>query len=64
MESIIIENAYPHGPFGAKGVGELPIDGPAPAIAAAVFSATSAFVNEIPITPERLMAEMEKGSKE
>jgi CO/xanthine dehydrogenase Mo-binding subunit len=61
MESIIIENAYPHGPFGAKGVGELPIDGPAPAIAAAVFSATGAFVNEIPITPERLMAEMEKG---
>jgi CO/xanthine dehydrogenase Mo-binding subunit len=64
MESIIIENAYPHGPFGAKGVGELPIDGPAPAIAAAVFSATGAFVSEIPITPERLMAEMEKGSKE
>ena len=60
MESIIIENAYPHGPFGAKGVGELPIDGPAPAIAAAVFSATGAFVNEIPITPERLMSEMEK----
>jgi len=59
MESIIIENAYPHGPFGAKGVGELPIDGPAPAIAAAVFSATGAFVNEIPITPERLMAAME-----
>jgi CO/xanthine dehydrogenase Mo-binding subunit len=60
MESIIIENAYPHGPFGAKGVGELPIDGPAPAIAAAVFNATGAFVHEIPITPERLMAEIER----
>jgi len=60
MESIIIENAYPHGPFGAKGVGELPIDGPAPAIAAAIFGATGAFVDEIPITPERLMAAMEE----
>jgi len=60
MESIIVENAYPHGPFGAKGVGELPIDGPAPAIAAAIFNATGAFVNEIPVTPERLMAEVEK----
>jgi CO/xanthine dehydrogenase Mo-binding subunit len=60
MESIIVENAYPHGPFGAKGVGELPIDGPAPAIAAAIFNATGAFVEEIPITPERLLAAVDK----
>lgn len=59
MDTIIIENQYPHGPFGAKGVGELPMDGAAPAIAAAVFNATGAFVNEIPITPERLQAAME-----
>jgi CO/xanthine dehydrogenase Mo-binding subunit len=56
METIIVEKAYPHGPFGAKGVGELPMDGAAPAIAAAVFNATGAFVSEIPITPERLMS--------
>ena len=55
METILIEKAYPHGPFGAKGIGELPMDGAAPAIAAAVFNATGAFVSEIPITPERLM---------
>jgi CO/xanthine dehydrogenase Mo-binding subunit len=60
METIIIENKYPHGPFGAKGVGELPMDGGAPAIAAAVFNATGAFVTEIPITPERLQSAMEK----
>jgi CO/xanthine dehydrogenase Mo-binding subunit len=59
METIIIEKEYPHGPFGAKGVGELPMDGGAPAIAAAVFNATGAFVNEIPITPERLQRRME-----
>ncbi len=60
METIIIEKEYPHGPFGAKGVGELPMDGAAPAIAAAVFNATGAFVAEIPITPERLQSAMEK----
>jgi CO/xanthine dehydrogenase Mo-binding subunit len=59
METIIIEKEYPHGPFGAKGVGELPMDGAAPAIAAAVFNATGAFVSEIPITPERLQAALE-----
>lgn len=58
METIIIEKQYPHGPFGAKGVGELPMNGAAPAIAAAVFNATGAFVTEIPITPERLEAAM------
>jgi len=55
METIVVEKEYPHGPFGAKGVGELPMDGAAPAIAAAVFNATGAFVSAIPITPERLM---------
>ncbi|MFL6214864.1 MAG: xanthine dehydrogenase family protein molybdopterin-binding subunit [Blastocatellia bacterium] len=60
MQTIIIENAYPHGPFGAKGVGELPMDGGAPAIAAAVFNATGAFIGEIPITPERLQAALEE----
>ncbi|HWN99270.1 MAG TPA: xanthine dehydrogenase family protein molybdopterin-binding subunit [Blastocatellia bacterium] len=59
METIIVENRYPHGPFGAKGVGELPMDGGAPAIAAAVFNATGAFVTEIPITPERLQTGLE-----
>src|SRR5205085_1994169 len=50
MRTIIVEKAYPHGPFGAKGVGELPMNGGAPAIAAAVFDATGAFVSEIPLT--------------
>lgn len=60
METIIVEKEYRNGPFGAKGVGELPMDGAAPAIAAAVFNATGAFVGEIPITPERLQAAIEK----
>jgi CO/xanthine dehydrogenase Mo-binding subunit len=62
METIIIEKEYPHGPFGAKGVGELPMDGAAPAIAAAIFNATGAFMSDIPITPERLMTAIENMS--
>jgi CO/xanthine dehydrogenase Mo-binding subunit len=59
METIIVEKEYPHGPFGAKGVGELPMDGAAPAIAAAVLNATGVLAHEIPITPERLLQAME-----
>jgi CO/xanthine dehydrogenase Mo-binding subunit len=59
METVIVENPYPHGPFGAKGVGELPMDGAAPAIAAAIFDATGAFVSEIPVSPERLQLALE-----
>jgi CO/xanthine dehydrogenase Mo-binding subunit len=62
METIIVEKPYLHGPFGAKGVGELPMDGAAPAIAAAVFNATGAFMDEIPITPERLQFAIEKAT--
>ncbi len=51
-----LENPYPHGPRGAKGIGELSIDGPAPAVINAVAAATGADPREIPLTPERLMA--------
>jgi len=49
-----------HGPGGAKGIGELPMDGPAPAVINAVCSALDIDVREIPLTPERLMARMEE----
>ena len=52
----IIELPHPRGPLGAKGLGELPIDGAAPAFAAAVTDATGLFPCELPITPERLLA--------
>ncbi len=53
------EVPYPHGPAGAKGIGELPMDGPAPAIFNAVAHATGVDVVRLPLTPERLMALME-----
>jgi CO/xanthine dehydrogenase Mo-binding subunit len=53
------ERPYAEGPGGAKGIGELPMDGAAPAIANAVSHATGVNVSHIPITPESLMALME-----
>ncbi len=53
------EVPYPYGPGGAKGIGELPMDGPAPAIFNAVAHATGVDVTRLPLTPERLMALME-----
>ncbi|MFQ5745975.1 MAG: xanthine dehydrogenase family protein molybdopterin-binding subunit [Gemmatimonadota bacterium] len=52
---------YPHGAGGAKGLGELPMDGPGPAIAGAVAAATGCDPRVLPITPERLMEMMEGG---
>jgi CO/xanthine dehydrogenase Mo-binding subunit len=53
------EVPYPNGPAGAKGIGELPMDGAAPAIFNAVAAATGAQPTRLPLTPERLMAAME-----
>ena len=50
----ILERPYEHGPFGAKGVGEMPIDGPAPAVINALRHC-GFDVRAIPATPERLM---------
>lgn len=53
------EQPYAFGPSGAKGIGELPMDGPAPAILNAVAHATGADPRAIPLTPEALMALLE-----
>jgi len=55
MKTVLLENPYPQGPYGAKGIGELPMDGPAPAVVAAVLHATGALVPELPLSPDRVM---------
>ena len=55
----IVEIPYSHGPYGAKGVGELPMDAPAPAIVAAIAHATGVRCDEIPVMPERLRRAMQ-----
>ena len=49
----------PTGPFGAKSIGEIVINTPAPAIADAVYNATGVWINELPITPEKILKGMQ-----
>ena len=53
------EVPYEGGPGGAKGIGELPMDGPAPAIANAIAHATGVDVRRVPFTPEMLAERLE-----
>ena len=53
------EMPYGRGPAGAKGIGELPLDGTAPAIANAIAHATGVDVRAIPITAESLLEMLE-----
>jgi len=52
------EIPFAHGAFGAKGIGELPHDGPAPAILNAIRAATGVAFNSIPLLPEDLFAKL------
>jgi CO/xanthine dehydrogenase Mo-binding subunit len=54
IDTMILEHPYAHGPFGAKGVGELPIDGPAPAIVNALRH-IGIDIRSIPALPERIL---------
>jgi len=56
LETILIEVPYPFGPSGAKGVGEIPMDGPAAAVANAVEDALGCAFDAIPIMPEVVAA--------
>ena len=55
LDVVMLENRYAGGPFGAKGLGELPMDGPAPAVVNALRH-FGLDVREIPATPELLAA--------
>ncbi len=55
MDIVLLENPYEDGPFGAKGLGELPMDGPAPAVINALRH-LGVDLSEIPATPERVMS--------
>ncbi len=56
IETILVPTHEPTGPFGAKAIAEIPINGPAPAIANAVFHATGIRVRELPLTPDRVLS--------
>ncbi|UCF98489.1 MAG: molybdopterin-dependent oxidoreductase [Spirochaetaceae bacterium] len=54
IRTILVETEEPTGPFGAKSIGEVAINGPAPAIANAVYDAVGVRIRSLPITPEKV----------
>jgi CO/xanthine dehydrogenase Mo-binding subunit len=56
---VILELADPHGPYGARGVAEMPLVPFAAAVAIAIHDATGVWVTRQPMTPERVLAALE-----
>ena len=54
IDLVLLERPWAHGPFGAKGIGELPMDGGAPAVVNAIADALGVDLDRIPATPERI----------
>ncbi len=54
VQAILVPTYEPSGPYGAKAVAEIPMDGVAPAIANAVHHAVGARIRDLPITPEKV----------
>ncbi len=54
VESVIVEVPDPRGPWGARGLGELPFLPLAPAILAAIHDATGVWLDDLPATPEKV----------
>ena len=64
LETIIIETDDPGGPFGAKGVGEMGGTPTAAAIANAIYDAVGVRLTQVPMTPERVLAALDKKREE
>lgn len=62
LETILVEVPYPYGPSGAKGVGEIPMDGPAVAVANAVEDALGCSFDSLPISPEAVFGSRSRWS--
>lgn len=60
VETVFVEVPDPNGPWGARGVGELPFLTVAPAIGAAIHDATGVWIDEFPFTPERVLRALGK----
>jgi CO/xanthine dehydrogenase Mo-binding subunit len=58
VRSVILEYADPTGPWGARGMGEMPFLPLAPALVAALHDATGIWFDDLPVTPERLVSRL------
>ena len=55
IESVVLEVPSSNGPYGVKGIGEMTANSPIPAIANAIYHATGVRIDELPITPEKVL---------
>ena len=62
LRSVIVETPDPTGTAGIRGVAELPLMIVAPAIVAAVHDATGVWINDLPLTPERVAAAIQRAA--
>jgi carbon-monoxide dehydrogenase large subunit len=60
ITTILVETHHEEGPFGAKGVGEPAAAPTAPAIANAIFDAVGLRIQDLPITPEKVLAALKR----
>ena len=60
IECVIVETPVPNVPYGVRGVGEVPIVPPAAAVANAIARATGVRVTRMPMTPERVLAALQR----
>lgn len=60
IEVVLVQTPNPHHPYGVRGAGEIPIVPPAAAIANAIYHAAGARLDTLPMTPERVLAALEK----
>jgi putative selenate reductase molybdopterin-binding subunit len=63
LDVFFVQTEEPSGPFGAKSVSELPMDGIAPAMADAIYDATGVWMREVPFTPERVWHALRESEK-
>jgi 4-hydroxybenzoyl-CoA reductase subunit alpha len=63
VKTYLIEDADPNGPFGAKEVGQGPLLPVPPAVANAVYNAVGVRIDEVPITPEKVLKALREKSK-
>ena len=63
LVTILVPTHEPTGPFGAKAIAEIPINGPAPAVVNAVAHAVGTRIRELPLTPERVLRALQERTR-
>jgi 4-hydroxybenzoyl-CoA reductase subunit alpha len=63
VETFIVETVDPEGPYGAKEAGQGPLLPVIPAVSAAVFDALGVWIDEIPVTPEKIIEALRRKGK-